>query len=54
VDIIGWILTRYSKAIALEVVYHDRIIARTEVNVQRPDVAKVYPQVEAANQSLLL
>jgi GT2 family glycosyltransferase/tetratricopeptide (TPR) repeat protein len=51
VDIIGWILTRYSKAIALEVVYHDQIIARTEVNVQRPDVAKVYPQVEAANQS---
>lgn len=50
-NIIGWVVGKVAKAIALEVVFHNEIIATTEINQHRLDVAKAYPQIPEAENS---
>ena len=47
----GWLLIRDQSAIAIELFARDQLIASTPVNIHRPDVAKVYPQVSNAEFS---
>jgi hypothetical protein len=44
VEIIGWVLGRQSPAVAVEVSAEGRLIQRVPVNIQRSDVAALYPQ----------
>jgi hypothetical protein len=45
IDIEGWVLSRESPAVAVEVVAEDRVIHTTSSNMPRPDVTRHYPNV---------
>ncbi|VEP18323.1 putative glycosyltransferase [Hyella patelloides LEGE 07179] len=53
-DIIGWVIGRIAKVISLEVTCDDEMIATTEINRNRPDVALAYPHlIEASNSGFV-
>ncbi|MBR8827331.1 MAG: hypothetical protein DSM107014_05395 [Gomphosphaeria aponina SAG 52.96 = DSM 107014] len=47
----GWVLGKQSPARSVELLLGDEVIATTEVNIPRPDVAQVYPSVSGAENS---
>ena len=51
VEIIGWVLGRQSPAVAVEVSAEGRLIQRVPVNIQRSDVAALYPQAGEGERS---
>lgn len=50
-EISGWVLSKNSPAIAVEVLYNQRILRTLSVSDPRPDVAKVYPNQPTAGIS---
>lgn len=49
--LIGWAIGKQSRAIALEIINQEKIIATTKINQPRPDVAQVYPESDGAIES---
>jgi O-antigen biosynthesis protein len=51
-DIRGWVIGNDdNSAIAVEIVCNHKAIAKTEIKLNRPDVAAAYPQLDAAQNS---
>ena len=50
-DIIGWVVGRVAKAISLEIICNNEMIAIADINQNRPDVAIAYPQIPQAENS---
>ncbi|MEG4838600.1 hypothetical protein QUB24_10785 [Microcoleus sp. B9-D4] len=51
VEFRGWVLGKMSPAIAVEVIHQGRVLKTIAVNVPRPDVAQIYPQLAEAGIS---
>jgi hypothetical protein len=49
--IVGWVLGRESRAKAVELMCGDEVIARADVNIDRPDVADWFPDISDAAAS---
>src|SRR5260370_29305824 len=47
----GWVLSRESPAVAVELLNGSNVCRRVRVNIHRPDVAAVYPGVPEAEYS---
>jgi glycosyltransferase involved in cell wall biosynthesis len=47
----GWVLGRESPAVAVELLNGSNVCRRVRVNIHRPDVAEIYPQVPEAEYS---
>ena len=50
-EIVGWVIGRIAKATSLEVIYDKKIIAVTQIERNRPDVASAYPDLCDASRS---
>ena len=51
IDIVGWVLGRSSLAVAVELVSEDTVLRRISINIQRPDIVAVFPEITGAERS---
>jgi len=49
--VVGWVLAKDQPAAAVEIVAYGKVIGRTLVDVERPDVAAAYPGIAGAARS---
>jgi len=50
VDLLGWVLGRSSRAVAVEVLHEDRVVQRMTLDHRRPDLTKAFPDVPQADE----
>ena len=51
VTVDGWVLGRRAAARAVELLHGEQVLARADVNVRRPDIARAFPHVGGAERS---
>jgi len=51
IEIIGWVLGRQARVVAVEISVSGRLLRRVSVNIPRSDVTAFYPQVTDSEQS---
>lgn len=47
----GWVIGRKSRAVAVEVMQGDTVVAKTDVNLKRPEIAEKFSDVSEAGTS---
>jgi len=50
VDLVGWVLGRSARAVALEIVHEARVVQRLTLDHRRPDLVKAFPDVAHADE----
>lgn len=48
IAVVGWVVAREGRAVQVEAIAGDRVVARAPVAVERPDLATAFPDVPAA------
>src|SRR5689334_7592233 len=51
IKIAGWVVGRNSPAVAIEMVHNEAVSWRIPINVHRPDIAALYPDIPKADIS---
>jgi hypothetical protein len=50
-EIMGWILGKSSRAVAVEIISQGSVLQTVPIDVKRPDIAKAFPRVKKAKNS---